>query len=169
MALGQPCSDSRRLRLSLGSGSPGHRFPLATDSPWVPVSPGLSVGRRGRGYRRGVHEVNELIAVAVRAAGRGTQTRLAQRAEVSVGTVSHWVNGRALPERRRWPVIEDELGLARGAISTAFAASLSGADEADASARSADELDVAVRSLRNEVADLRDRLERLERAERPRP
>ena len=118
-----------------------------------------------------MHDVNELIATAVRAAGRGTQTRLAERAGVSVGTVSHWVNGRALPEKHRWAVIEEELGLARGAIDTAHRASLAtpstGSHHADrAGATTSDELAAAIRSLREEVAELTARLERLEENDR---
>lgn len=114
-----------------------------------------------------VGTVNETIATAVRVQGRGAQTRLAEQMGVTLGTVSHWVNGRAAPEPHRWPAIEEALGLDPGSLKAAHRA-----DRESASNSSDDPLAAMVAELsevRDELSVLRARVEQLERTDHKLP
>lgn len=60
--------------------------------------------------------VTKAIADAVGDGPRGTKARLARALDVEPATVTKWVQGQAVPERHRWPAIEDALGLPEGAL-----------------------------------------------------
>lgn len=110
-----------------------------------------------------VDRVNEIIATAVRRSGRGAQSRLAEAVGVSLGTVSHWVHGRATPDQERWPRIEEALGLRPGSLDEAFQRSITPPSDDDTLAW----MTAAFREIRDEIRELRLRVEQLEATGRP--
>jgi transcriptional regulator with XRE-family HTH domain len=65
-----------------------------------------------------VNMVSQIIEDALQRQGYGSRRALAERCGVAPSSVTKWARGLT-PEARRWPIIEDQLGLEPGTLAAA--------------------------------------------------
>lgn len=114
--------------------------------------------------------MRNVIAEALSAHGRGSQTRLATAIGVTPQTVNKWVHGQTAPEMERWGDIEVALELAPGTLRHAAGLDIRGImfdvtpphDAADPAADTMTAVLDAVRQLDASMQRLEGRIRALE-------